>query len=327
MNRISKFQFTALLLITDLFSLCCCFGSVSVVTLWGILAGTAVQYLGAMCFAVQGGALKKWAQLLFFIYAVFSGGALFVSLWRTRTAIYIPYEESHGVWGSLMTAGLIAAVCLYASSTGIKAVARAAVIAAAAALLCLSVDLVSAVFNAEWNNAFLPEQRGFLSEILRGFGLSGSLGGMAVWLDRVKGDKSRALTAYFGAKAIAVSAVMLTVLPVVGGIMELTDFPVITAAQLSQPFEAQRIDSLFLVVFSVLAVFSVTLQVMTGAYLLGELIPRFQRWRSLTVIVLVIGAAFIIKDRDMLAVRACAAAAALIIAPTGAKKSAAVSSG
>lgn len=327
MNRISKFQFTALLLITDLFSLCCCFGGVSLRTLWGILAGTAMQYLGAMCFAVQGGSLKKWAQVFFLAYAVFSGGALFVSLWQTRGAVYIPYEESHGVWGSLMTAGLIAAVCLYASSTGIKSVARAAVIAAAIALLSLSVDFISAVFNAEWSNALLPEKGGFLSELLRGFGLSGSLGSMIVWLDRVNGDKSKALTAYFGTKAMAASAVMLTVLPVAGGIMGLTDFPVITAAQLSQPFEAQRIDSLFLVVFSVLAVFSVTLQVMTGAYLLGELIPPFQRWRSLTVTALVIGAALIINGRDMLAVRACAAAAALIIAPLGAKRSAADGSG
>ena len=327
MNRISKFQFTALLLITDLFSLCCCFGSVSLGTLWGILAAATVQYLAAMCFAVQGGALKKWAQVFFLVYAVFSGGALFVSLWRTRSVVYIPYEASHGIWGSLMTAGLIALVCLYASSTGIRSVARAAVIAAAMALLSLSVDLVSAVFNAEWSNVSLPEKRGLLSEIMRGFGLSGSLGSMAVWLDSVKGDKSKALTAYFGAKAAAAAAVMLTVLPVVGGIMELTDFPVITAAQLSQPFEAQRIDSLFLVVFSVLAIFSVTLQVMTGAYLLGELIPRFQRWRSLTVIALVIGAAFIINGRELLTARACAAAAALLIAPVGAKKSAAKGSG
>lgn len=327
MNRISKFQFTALLLITDLFSLCCCRGSVSLGTLWGILAGTAVQFLVAVGFAIKGGALKKWAQVFFLVYAVFCGGALFVSLWRTSSAIYIPYEESHGVWGSLMTAGLIALVCLYASSTGIKSVSRAAVIAAILALLCLSVDLISAVFNAEWKNVSLPEERGFLGEVMRGFGLSGNLGSLAVWLDSVKDDKSRAVTVYFAAKAIAVSAVMLTVLPVVGGIMELTDFPVITAAQLSQPFEAQRIDSLFLVVFSVLAVFSVTLQVMTGAYLLGELFPRFQRWRSLTVIAVIIGAALIIGGRELLAVRACAAIAALIIAPLGAKKSAAIGSG
>jgi hypothetical protein len=327
MNSISKYQFAALLLITDLFSLCCLRGGVSVVTLWGLLAGTAVQFLAAICFAVQGGALKKWAQFFFLVYAVFSGGALFVSLWLTRDAIYIPYEESHGVWGSLMTAGLIALVCLYASSTGIKSVARAAVIAAVLAVLCMSVDLISAVFNAEWRNVSLPEDRDFLSEVLRGFGLSGSLGSMAVWLDSVKGDKSRALTVYFAAKAMAVTAVMLTVLPVVGGIMTLTDFPVITAAQLSQPFEAQRIDSLFLVVFSVLAVFSVTLRVMTGAYLLGELFPRFQRWRSLTVIALTVGAAFVISQRELTAVRACAAIAALLIAPLGAKKSAAIGSG
>ena len=46
------------------------------------------------------------------------------------------------------------------------------------------------------------------------------------------------------------AVVLLTALSVAGGIVTVTDFPVITAAQLSQPFEAQRIDSLFLVVIS-----------------------------------------------------------------------------
>ena len=109
--------------------------------------------------------------------------------------------------------------------------------------------------------------------------------------------------------------------------MELTEFPVMTAAQLSQPFEAQRIDSLFLVVFSVFAVFAAALQIMTGARLLQQIFPRFGRWKSTAVTAFVLASAFIICGRELLLIRACAAAAALMAGAAGRKKAAARSSG
>ena len=105
--------------------------------------------------------------------------------------------------------------------------------------------------------------------------------------------------------------------------MSVSDFPVITAAQLSQPFDAQRIDSLFLVVFAVFAVYSVTLQVMTGAHLLKKLFPHFEHWRSTAVIIATVLTAVTLSSHPLLRVRAFAAIAAMIFAPLGAKKTAA----
>lgn len=322
MNSISKRQLAALLLITDMFELFCFGGSMSLETLYGVLAGIALQLLIALAFASKNGKLKKPAAAFFLVNAVFCGGTLFSALWRTSGVVYIPYENE-GVWGQLMTAGLIALVCLYSSSTGIKPVARAAVIAAAAGVFCLGIDFVSAVINADWSNIVVPEKRSLFYEIARGAALSGSLGSLVVLSGEVKGGRQKAFVWYFAAKAIVSAVLILTVLAVTGGIMDITDFPVITAAQLSQPFEAQRIDALFLVIFAVFAVFSVTLQVMTGAYLVKQIFPRFVRWRSSAVIIMIIGAALLISGRELLPLRACAAFAALIFAPLGAKKSAA----
>ena len=295
----------------------------SLETLYGVLAGIALQLLAALAFSAKGTELKKRAAVFYLAYAVFFGGTLFSALWRTSGAVYIPSESGSGVYGRLSTAGLIALVCLYSSSTGIKPVARAAAIAAAAGILCLGIDFASAVFNADRSNITVPERNGFFYEIMRGTALSGSLGSLVVLSGTVKGERSKAFVWYFTAKAIISAVLILTVLAVTGSIMDITDFPVVTAAQLSQPFDAQRIDSLFLVIFAVFAVFSISLQVMTGAYLIKLIFPQFVRWRSSTVIVLIIGAAWVISGRELLPVRACAAAAALIFAPFGAKKSAA----
>lgn len=327
MNNISKRQMAALLLIMDMFELFCCMGSISLRTLWGVLVGISLQLFAALIFVSKGGELKKGACIFFLAYAVFCGGTVFSALWRTSGAVYIPYESSHGVWGRLMTAGLIALVCLYCSSTGIKTAARAAVIAVAVGTFCLLIDFISAVFNAEWSNVLLPERYSAVHEFVRGMAYSGSLGSFVILLGKVKGDKAKATVWYFTAKAVVSAVLILTVLPVAGGIMKIADFPVITAAQLSQPFAAQRIDSLFLVIFSVFAVFSAALQVMTGAYLVKGLFPHFKRWRSSLIIILTISAALLISGRELLLVRACAAAAVFIAAFSGAKKSAAQSSG
>ena len=144
MNSISRYQLAAMLIITDVFGLFCLSGSISLMTLYGILSAAAIQFLTALIFAFHGGESAKWQQFIYLLYAVFCGGALFSSLWRTSGAIYIPYEERNGIWGKILTAGLIAIVCLYSSSTGLRAVSRAAVIAAAAGLICILIDFSSA---------------------------------------------------------------------------------------------------------------------------------------------------------------------------------------
>ena len=74
--------------------------------------------------------------------------------------------------------------------------------------------------------------------------------------------------------------------------MEITDFPIVWAAQLTQPFSVQRIDSLFLIVFTVFAVYSISVQASAAEYLVGEVFPFIRRYRCsiILVIMAVVGA-------------------------------------
>lgn len=316
MNSISRYQLTAMLLITDVFGIYCLSGSISLLTMYGMLSAIALQFLISLVFVLYGGSIARWYQFIYLLYVIFCGGVLLASLWRTSEVISIPYAERNGIYGRLFMAGLIVIVCLYSSSTGLRAVSRAAVITVAAGLLCIFIDFTSAIFTADWENTFRPEKQGFFYGLLRGFAVSGSLGGFFVLLEKTRGERSRAAVLYFGAKAVLTIVIMLKSIAVVGGIVSVTDFPVIMAAQLSQPFEAQRIDSLFLVIFISFAVFFLSLQVMTGAYLLKRIFPRFERWRSCTVTLFILGVAFLISGRELLLVRSLAAVIVLILSAT-----------
>lgn len=296
-NKITTFQLCSLMLINDIFVLFCLGTGISVATAAGFGMGSLIQLIFAVpliCMYEKRGTLKecgKIAEIILLAGVLLWGGALFSMLRSAGELVFIPFE-SFGKWGSLITTILIAVVCLYISSSGIKAMARSAVIAAALGAICLGIVIVSAVLRSDAENIKAAESTGFFRELSKGFALSGGLAGFTIMLGFVKDNISRTAIGYFTAKAVISAAVLVTGVLVCGGIMEITDFPIVSAAQLTQPFSVQRIDSLFLIVFTVFAVYSIAVQASAAEYLVGEIFPFIKRYRCSIVLVImaVIGA-------------------------------------
>lgn len=299
MNRINNSQFIALMLIGDVFVLFCLSGTVTAMTATGFGLGSLLQLiicLPAMFSLKKGSTLLesgKFLQAAALVLAVFRGGLLFSLLWSTSETVYIPYEGS-GVSGKLLVAGLIAAVCVYISSSGIKALARSALIAAALGGLCLATVVIFALAHMDREALEVTERQGIFSQILRGFGAGGSLSSLILMLGCTEnsGSRRKTGTVYFFARGILSAAVILTAVLICGGIMEITEFPVAMAAQLSQPFPVQRIDALFLIVFSVFAVYAVCVEAVTADNLLNLLIPKLKKYRSTAALAAMCGVGF-----------------------------------
>lgn len=298
MNQINKAQFISLLLMEDLFILFCLTEEISVITALGFSEGIVLQFLFSVPLIriySKGKSLKdcgKAAETVVLIYIVMWGGMLFSMLWNAGDVIYIPYENS-GFWGKFMVTAIIGAVCVYISSSGIKALGRSALISAIMGAACLVIVIVSALIQSDMENLKETGSKGFLSELTRGFALSGGLGSFILVLGFTKGSPMSNAAGYFTGKIILTAAVIITGVLVSGGIMEITDFPIAAAAQLSQPFAVQRIDSLFLIVFSVYAVYSIAVQASSADYLLGEVIPAIKKYRSTLMLVAMAGFGFI----------------------------------
>ncbi len=296
-NKITTFQLCSIMLINDVFVIFCLGGEISAATAVGFGLGSIIQLLLAIpliCMYKKRGTLAdcgKIGELILLAGTILWGGMLFSMLMNAGELVFVPFE-SFGKWGSIITTILIAVVCLYISSSGIKAMARSAVIAAALGAVCLGIVVVSAILRSDMANIKAVESTGFLHELAKGFALSGGLAGFTVMLGFVKDNITRTAVGYFIAKGVISAAVLVTGVLVCGGIMEITDFPIVCAAQLTQPFSVQRIDSLFLIVFTVFAVYSVAVQASAAEYLIGEVFPFIKRYRCsiILVIMAVIGA-------------------------------------
>lgn len=278
MNKISKLQFSSLILINDVFVLFCLTGGISVMTAVGFGLGALLQLLISLPLIGiyrKGKSLKdcgKFAEIIALSGVTVWGGLLFSMLWNTGELVFIPFEDL-GIWGRLLSTGIIAAVCVYISSSGIKALARSSVIAAAMGVVCLLIIIASAVSRSDIANLEVRENAGIIRELIKGFALSGGLAGFTVMLGFVNDNAAAAAVDYFISKAVISSIIITTGVLVCGGIMSITDFPIVTAAQLSQPFSVQRIDSLFLIIFTVFAVYSIAVQALAAEYLLEEILP------------------------------------------------------
>lgn len=296
-NKITSFQLCSLMLINDIFVLFCIGGGISAATAAGFGTGSLIQLIFAVpliCMYKKRGTLEdsgKIGEIILLAGIILWGGMLFSMLMKAGELVFIPFE-SFGKWGGIITTVLIAVVCLYISSSGIKAMSRSAVIAAALGAVCLGIVVVSAVIRSDMENIKASESTVFFRELSKGFALSGGLAGFTVMLGFVKDNITRTAVGYFIAKGIISAAVLITGVLVCGGIMEIVDFPIVSAAQLTQPFSVQRIDSLFLIVFTVFAVYSIAVQASAAEYLIGEVFPFIKRYRCsiILAIMAVIGA-------------------------------------
>lgn len=300
MNKLSFGQYSSLLLITDAFTLLCLMGNITAATLTGFICGAGLQLLLIiLCafFYKKGGRMTKCAQWFYLIYILIFGGILFAMLWNGAEALSVPSENFKIIPEKFLITGAIGIVCLYASSYGIKELSRAGVITAALGVICLAVMILGAASEWKWSNINLQvSSQSFIKELSRSFAISGGVGSGVLLLRYVRGDEIKYAAWYYVEKAALYLIIPLVTMAVAGGIMGITDFPVIMAAQLSQLSSSQRIDSLFLIVFAVMAVFSVALQAVCSAYLIGDLFPKFKRFRSTLSLLIMMGIAFAVTE-------------------------------
>ena len=58
--------------------------------------------------------------------------------------------------------------------------------------------------------------------------------------------------------------------------MQITEFPVMRAVELCQPFSSQRIDALFIIILVILAVMGISVQTVTASQITEMLFPKFR---------------------------------------------------
>jgi|GEM_PF-379118 len=293
--KITYGQFASLLLISDAFMLICTGGSMSVMTvltLLGVFILQAAVIIPSVMILkkIKKPIVAKIVHSLLFIINCTWGGLLFIKVWKVSSYLYMPVIFPSFISEKLAISALIALSVFYVSSQGIKALGRAAVIVAGFGVLCILVTVFGTLGKMNFDYVRFGDTAEIPKILFQTLPMSGSLIGYCILSENTAEKPSAAVlgTVYFSCKAVLTAVLLFICLAVTSGIMGVTEFPVITASQLSQPLNSQRMDSFFIIIFTVLAVMSIAVAAVLSAYLLSKIFPKFPKFKSTVSICLML---------------------------------------
>ncbi len=285
MSNIKSSQLFALLISVRVFSIICMTDLTDANQMAGTAVSVGLQLLSAlpmlMLYRDKSFSLKKemlfgkFGKILYILFFLLWGAMSFSKLWEVTKSVYFPISSSFA--GSL----ILAAVCVYTASLGLKAISRASGFILGLTAVSIAIMILGAYPKADLSN-FIPNATfsGIIKSAVKDFCRSGELVMLFLLLEIVPKGKKKAITTFFTAKLALTELVAVIEITVLGNIINISDFPFFTAGAFSQPLSIQRADSVYMILFTMLCVLTVTLQIILSTLLISELLPDL-KYKSL----------------------------------------------
>lgn len=213
----------------------------------------------------------KFGKFLYVCFFVLFGADSLNNLLDVSKSVYFPINQS------FFGAVILGAVCIYAASLGLKSLSRYSFIMIGAVILSLIVMVIGAYPKASLAN-FIPSAtvKEIFSSVINDFCKSGELVMAFILLDFLPKEKSKGLKGFFVGKLLLTEIVAAIEITVLGNIMRISDFPFFSAGAFSQPLSIQRADSLYMVIFTMLCILTITLQIYLCSVLIKEIMPELK---------------------------------------------------
>ncbi len=294
MNNIKGKQLFSVLISIRMFSIICSTDPSDAEQMTGAALSILFQFLAVIPMLIiykdKSFSLKrdiifgKFGKLLYALFFILWGAFSFSNLWEVTKSVYFPIKSS------FIAALILSAVCVYTASLGIRAMSRASGFMLGLIVFSLLIMILGAYPKADLAN-FSPNAHfsGIIKSAVKDFCRSGELVMMFILLEFVPTGKRKSITAFFTGKIILTEIVAVIEITVLGKIMRISDFPFFSAGAFSQPMSIQRADSLYMILFTMLCVMTVTTQIILSTTIIGELFPEL-KCKTLISAVLMLGA-------------------------------------
>lgn len=229
----------------------------------------------------------KTASALYFVFFFISSLSSTVSFMRFLESRF--FSEA----GSFFMPFIFIAVCVYCAYCGIEGIARSSIFVLVFFTLIMALMTASSIGNFSTINFYGSVNGDSLADaVISDLARNSFITAAAFLIKNTDRSCRRGLYGLLGTKLIITELVMLMITGILGGYAQLTDYPFMEVGSYSEARLFQRNDSLYLIVWTLAAVVTVSLFIRITAGLAQEVFPKM-KLSSLITGVLVFGAAWL----------------------------------
>lgn len=207
--------------------------------------------------------------------------------------------------GSIVLAALLMTVCVYCACCGVEGLSRSSVIAVILFVIMLLVMAWTSKENFEPLNFYSESLNGKLwRAVADDLARNGEITAAVFLMKNTGRDMKCGLYGLLAAKLVLTAASAALITGVLGDLAEMRDYPLMELGSCTDASLFRQNDSLYLILWTISAVISISLFIHISAGLLQELAPKLKGSSCISgAAIFIISAAFMYYKADFSAVR------------------------
>ncbi|MDO5560967.1 MAG: hypothetical protein Q4F95_15400 [Oscillospiraceae bacterium] len=210
-------------------------------------------------------------NIIFSVFFIIWGAVTF------RKFISVMHPDQRSSASALISILLLAAVCIYCSGVTLRAAGRCSVIVFGIFIFSLAVLVLGSYSGIKADNfSHVSDTKGIISYAVRDFAQSGELVLLFILCALTREKAAKGFNLYFLIRLIITQATALLGTLVLGRLSYHLEFPFFGICSFSQPFDVQRSDALFVIVFSMVCIVNLTINTLISSEILKNFIKKPQ---------------------------------------------------
>ncbi|MDD6085659.1 MAG: hypothetical protein PUB76_06765 [Oscillospiraceae bacterium] len=286
-NRLSFTQIYSILLVSHIFSFICFKGQLGAESLIAVFVAFLIRTAGLIAVYVlyqKGFSLSdfikkyKSAAVFLYFYIICMVSVSFIKIRNVAEDIYMPVSSS------LLCTFLIIAVCSYTSSLGIRATGSISLILFILSAAVFIIIPMTSFENIKLSSVYFSESPDF---ILKTSAICSSISEPLLLLLYMPFRKEKTLKYFnFFPFLFLITDILLCVLCIslLHRKSVLFEYPFFAAVNTAQPFEVQRADAFYSVIFILVSIFRITCLTVPSSEILRIFFPKLHLKSIFTLI-------------------------------------------
>lgn len=242
-------------------------------------------------FLLKNSPLTKTVAALYLVFFAAIGADSYAHFGGFLAEVFFPQDNK------LALAAILFAVCIYSAVRGLAGIARAGMLVFVLFIAMLLLIFTVSAGEIKWQTLSLPQTKTLAGAVFEDLGNSSELVMAAFLMGRCEKPK-RGVFTFLAGKLVILEVISILIITVLGKYAMLTQFPFFSLGSYAGLGGVQRLDAVYLVVWTLIAIIRISLTIFICGELLGKIFTGMKQKPKLAPVL--VGAAIFLAGLPLL---------------------------